>query len=212
MTTIEDVLQVLAQVDDPALADLVLVELLFDQPALLRPAQQVLERLRDRGHPRNVEHLAGGWWRVGDGLQRITEAASQIRPASRLWVLLEGCAGAPGPLWIDPGLHVPAPLLLVAAQAAHAAPLALLRPGRVHLTSGVYQLARNPRQLGRTLEPVQFISPTGQPAGVGTVVEVGDPDDLATLTHELAHAHGVVDELEAGRVGGLLARAVAGWR
>jgi hypothetical protein len=208
---LEALLARLAREPSPVTADRLLAQALGSS-CLLGPAQQALDRLRgDAGKARDVEHLQGGWWRIGGELVRVTEAL-QGQPLHRPLVLLAGCAGGAGPLWVDPRLPVPAPLLRVAWEATSRGPLALCLPGRVHLAGGVYRLSVRPRQLGRTLEGVQLIDPTGQPAGIGTVVEVGDPDDLQTLSHELGHVLGAISEDEAHRIGALLTRMAARWR
>jgi hypothetical protein len=203
MRTIEEVLATLAQVDDPALADVVLVELLFDSPTLLEAAQWALDQLRDHGHPRQVEHLDGGWWRIDGGLERVTEAAGQPGvPVPHARLHLHGLAGA-RPLWIHPSLTMPSGLLAVAWEAAQVAPLAIARPGR--LAVGPYILDLGPGVGGRTAHQVELHG--GGPPVLGTTVEVAWGEPPETFCHELVHALGSTSEAEAGRLGALLARS-----
>jgi hypothetical protein len=211
MIELEVLLARLARVPNPVLADRLLASALAASPCLLGPAQQALDRLRgDAGTARDVEHVQGGWWRVGGELMRVTEAAGatdaqgvpDAPPRARLH--LAGLQGV-HPLWVDPTIHVPAPLLGVAWEAAHVAPLAIARPGR--LTVGPYVLGFGPGDGGRTVRGVQLHG-AGPPVG-GTVVEVAPGEPLEILAHELVHAMGSTCEAQAARLGGLLARAVA---
>lgn len=197
---LEDLLARLARLPSPVLADRLLARTLAAQPCLLGPAQQALDRLRGHaGAARNVEHLQGGWWRVAGGLERVTEAAAGDVPRARAH--LAGLAGAPGPLWIDPPVHVPAALLRVAWEAARITPLAIARPGR--LVVGAYAFGldlHGPDVGGRTLTEVELHG-AGPPV-VGTLVEVDWGEPAATLAHELGHAAGA-DEREARQIAAL---------
>jgi hypothetical protein len=202
---LEELLARLAREPSPVMADRLLAQVLATSPSLLGPAQQALDRLRgDAGKARDVEHLQGGWWRVQGGLQRIQEATSAPQaPGPR--VLLAGMAGAPGPLWIDPAVPVPAPLLQVAWEAAQLAPLAISRPGRLRV--GPYILDLGDGVGGRTVREVELYG-VGAPPVLGTLVEVGWGEPAETLGHELVHAMGGTDEQQAARLGALM----AGWR
>ena len=120
---------------------------------------------------------------------------------------LDGLAGG-HPLWLDHGLAVPVSLLAVAHEVAtEHGPLAITRPGRLTWAGAPMPLGKN---FGRTFRDVVLADEADGLAWQGKAVML-DPDlagaSLAgTVGHELAHCRGVVDELEAERVGGLLAR------
>jgi hypothetical protein len=121
---------------------------------------------------------------------------------------LDGLAGG-HPLWLDRGLAVPVSLLAVAHEVAtEHGPLAITRcDGRLTWYGAPMPLGKN---YGRTFGDVVLVDEDDGLAWQGKAVMVDQ--DLAgaslaeVLGHELAHCHGVVDELEAERVGGLLAR------
>jgi len=120
---------------------------------------------------------------------------------------LGGLAGG-HPLWVDASLGVPVSLLAVATElATERGPLAICREGRLTWAGVPFPLGHN---FGRTVRGTRLVDPDG---GVwhGTVIEVAADEQGAslahTLGHEFAHCHGSPDELEAERLGDLLARA-----
>jgi hypothetical protein len=121
---------------------------------------------------------------------------------------LDGLAGAP-PLWIDPALAVPVGLLAVATEfAGERGPLAITREGRLTWAGVPWPLGR---AFGRTVPGVRLVADDGC-AWHGTAVEVAADLHGAgladTIGHELAHVRGITDELEADRIGAMMAR----WR
>jgi hypothetical protein len=117
------------------------------------------------------------------------------------------------PLWVDRALAVPVGLLAVATEfAGDLGPLAICGEGRLTWAGAAWPLGR---AFGRTVPGVRLVEDDGQ-GWVGTVVEVAADlhgTGLAdTIGHELAHVRGIRNELEADRIGAMLARGAARWR
>jgi hypothetical protein len=112
-------------------------------------------------------------------------------------------------LWMDRELAAAVPLVLLGVAvecAAEHGPLAITRPGRLELLGAPWPLGL---AYGRTVRSVQ-LHDTGRPLGIGTVVEVDQRDPAITLAHELLHVKGIVDHLEAERLGGMLLPRTSG--
>jgi hypothetical protein len=116
-------------------------------------------------------------------------------------------------LWVDRQLAAAVPLVLLGVAvecAAEFGPLAVTYPGRAELLGVPWPLGR--LAYGRTVCNVA-LHDIGRPLGWGTVCEV-DPDltsrDLAAvLGHELMHARGITDHVEADRLGLMLVRGAS---
>jgi hypothetical protein len=182
---------------------------------LLGPCQRLLDRLRDEGASPacEAEPIAGDLWRFGDTVARLCESEGRMHQAyaPRLRASLTGCVRAGRQLYVEASLaSLPQRLGEVAAEISEYQPLVLSStPGRLHLDGDPWELMGLP---GRTALDVHLVSARGQPAGVGTVVEVAHPHDVEALAHELIHAGGGYTESLACRLGNDLARwAAARW-
>jgi hypothetical protein len=120
---------------------------------------------------------------------------------------LDGLAGA-YPLWVDQALSVPTRMLAAATDLARErGPLVICRPGWLSWAGAAWPLGA---AYGRTLRGVRLVDADGcawHGIAIELALDLTGTSLLDTLGHELWHAAGISDHVEAERLGSLLARA-----